>query len=178
MRQNGRGVGRNQSAHHQADKADGQKLEHRRVRGVVSDEARVKVGKRRLNVRQLGVNDQRAKAHQNPRPWTQHIVGNVEKQHGAQGVPFRFRCQHALGDVAAAARFCPGVPDRPPLDGDRHDEDRHRQIPVIGEIRQDVQVVQPARPFECGQLLHQAAQARPPPAVGGRNTPRQSPPSS
>jgi hypothetical protein len=35
-------------------------------------------------------------------------VGDVEEQHGAQGILFRLRGQHALGDVAAAAGSAPG----------------------------------------------------------------------
>ena len=79
-------------------------------------------------------------------------MGDVEEQHRPQGVLLRLRRQHPLRDVAAAARLGPGVPDRPPLHRDRHDEDGHRQVPVVREVRQDVQVAPPVRALHGGQL--------------------------
>ncbi len=99
-----------------------------------------------------------ASADEDPRPRAQHVVRDVEEQDGAERVLLRLRRQHPLGDVAAAARLGPGIPDGPPLHRHGHDEHRHRDVPVVGEVGQDVQVVDAARPRRRRELLDQPAQ--------------------
>ena len=77
----------------------------------------------------------------------------VEEHHRADGVPLVLRGEHALGDVAAAARLRAGVPGRPPLHGDGQDEDRHqRRLPARagdgreeGHLRRDGGVLEERR---------------------------------
>ena len=144
MRQNCRRVRRDQAADHQADEPDGQKLQHRRIRDVVTNQTRVEMRERLLDVRQLRVDQDRTQGDQNPGPRPQHVVGDIEEEHRAEGVAFGLRRQHALGDIAAAPGLCAWVPDGPPLDGDRHDEDSHGHVPVVRKVGQDVQVVHAA----------------------------------
>jgi len=141
----GRGVGRDEPPDHQADEADGQELEHGRIGDVVADEAWVEMGEGLLDVRKLRIDDDRGEADEDPGPGPEDVMGDVEEEDGSERVLLRFRGQHSLGDVAAAARLRPGVPDRPPLDGERHDEDGDGQIPVAPEIRQHAQEVDAAR---------------------------------
>ena len=145
--QNGGRVGGDQAAEHEAHPADGKEAQHRRVSDIVADQGRVQIGEGLLDIGELGVDDQRGQAHQNPRPGTQHVVSDVEEQRAAQRVLFGFRGQHALRDVAAAAGFGAGIPDGPPLHRDGNDEDGHGEIPVVGEIGQHVEIVQAARAF-------------------------------
>ena len=102
-------------------------------------------GKRLLDVRQLRVDDDRAEADEDPRPRAAARSARVEEEHGAERVPLRFRREHALRDVAAAAGLGAGIPHRPPLHRDRHDEHRDRDVPVVREVGQDVQVVDAVR---------------------------------
>src|SRR5512140_662675 len=140
----GRGVGRDEAADHQADEADGQELEHGRVGDVVADEARVEIGEGLLDVRKLGEDDDRGQPDEDPGPRPEDVVGDVEEEDGAERVLLGLRGQHALGDVAAAAGLGPRVPDRPPLDGQGHDEDGDGQVPIALEVRQHAQEVDAA----------------------------------
>ena len=111
-----------------------------------------------------GIDDQRAQADQDPGPGPQDVVGDVEEQDRAQRVLLRLGGQHALGDVAAAARLGAGIPDRPPLHGDGHDEDGHGHVPVVREVGQHVQVVEAVRARSCAESL--ATRPRRPPTCG------------
>ena len=62
MGQDRRGIRRDQPANHQPRKSHGQKLEHRRIRDVVTHERRIHMGKRALNVGKLGVHSSDASA--------------------------------------------------------------------------------------------------------------------
>ena len=138
MCQDGGGTGRDESADHQADETHREKFQHRRERAVVADEVRVGIGKRGLNVFEFGEDDDRTQSRDDPRPRAQHVVGKVEEQRRTQGILLRLRRQHALGDVAAAARFSAGIPVGPPADGDGHDENHQRQF-AHREVRKDVE---------------------------------------
>ena len=85
-----------------------------------------------------------AQADEDPGPGPQDVVGDVEEEDRAERVLLRLRGQHALGDIAAAAGLGPGIPDRPPLDGQGHDEDGDGQVPVALEVRQHAQEVDAA----------------------------------
>ena len=111
-----------------------------------------------LDVGELRVDDQRGQAHQDPRPGPQHVMRDVEKQRASQRVLFGFRGQHALRDVAAAARLRPRIPHGPPLHRDGHDEHGHRQVPVVLEIGQHRQVVHASRAVHLRHLRHQPVQ--------------------
>ena len=53
MREDRRGIGRDQAADHQPDPADGQALEHCRKGDVVAEQTRVEIGKGLLDVGQI-----------------------------------------------------------------------------------------------------------------------------
>ena len=57
----------------------------------------------------------------------QRVVHRVEEERSGQRVLLAARREHALRDVAAAARLRARIPDRPPLDRERDDEDRQRR---------------------------------------------------
>ncbi len=123
---------------------------------------RIEMRERLLDVRRAaGRRAIEASADEDPRPRAQHVVRDVEEQHRAERIPLRLRREHPLRDVAAAAGLGAGIPDRPPLHRDRHDEDRDGDVPVVREVRQDAQVVQcrrdPASPRAC-----RSARDRPP----------------
>ena len=88
-----------------------------------------------------------------------HVMGDVEEQTRAERVLLRFRGEHALGNVAAAARLGAGIPDGPPLDGDRHDEHRHGDIPVVREIRAACSGSSARRGPRIAKLVDQSAEA-------------------
>ena len=158
VRKDGRGVGRNQTGDHEADPADRQIDQHGRIGDVVTNQGRIEIRECLSNIGKLGIDDDRAQGNQDPRPGTEAEVGDVEEQHAAQRVLFRFRCKHALSDVAAAARFGAGIPDSPPIHRDRHDEDGHRNVPVVLEIGHDVEVAHPGRALQVLKLLDHPVQ--------------------
>ena len=178
MGEDGRGVRGDEAAHHEADEAHGKELQHRGIRDVVPEQVGVEVRKGGLDVGELGVHEQRAEADQDPGPGAQHVVGDVEEEHRAQGVLLRLRREHPLGDVAAASGLRARVPDRPPLHRDRHDEDGHRQVPVAGEVGQDVQVVQSSRPLHGPELAHEPGETAHLRRLERRSRPRPPPRSS
>src|SRR4030095_2422084 len=86
MGQNGRGICGHQPANHQSDETDRQEFEHRGVSDVVAEKTWIEIWKRRLNVRQLRINDDGAERAQYPRPRSQDVMSDVEEQHGAQRI--------------------------------------------------------------------------------------------
>ena len=74
------------------------------------------------DVGELRVDDRRRERDDDPRPRTQRVVHDVEQQRADDGVLLGLRREHALRDVAAAARLGARIPHRPPLDGERNDE--------------------------------------------------------
>ena len=124
----------------------------------MADERRVEVGEGLLDIRELGVDNNGTEPDKNPRPWAEDIVRDVEKEDGAEGILFRFRRKHTLGDIAPPARFSAGIPDRPPLHCDRHDKNGNSDVPIIGKIGEDIQVVDPARALGNRQLLDKAGE--------------------
>ena len=172
VREDRRRVRGDEAADHQADEADRQELQHRR-----DTRCRGRAGADRgpetpSGCRQLRVDEDRAERHEDPGPRPQHVVRDVEEEHGAERVLLRLRREHALRDVAAAARLRARIPDRPPLHRDRHDEHGDRDVPVVREVGQDVQVVDAAGPAHRRQLRRSARAARRPAAPAARSTPR------
>ncbi len=86
-------------------------------------------------------------------------MGDVEEERAAERVLFGFGSQHALRDVAAAAGFGAGIPDAPPLDCDGDDKDSDGEIPVVGEVGQEAEVVEAARAAHVGELIDHAGEA-------------------
>ena len=83
VREDRRRIGRDEAADHQSDEAGRQELQHRRIRDVVAEQRRIEMRKRRLDVREFRIHDDRAERDQNPRPRPQHVVRDVEEEHGA-----------------------------------------------------------------------------------------------
>jgi len=69
---------------------------------VVSEEARVEVGKGLLDIGELRIDDNRAEPDDDPRQ-AGGRNGRCEEQHRAERSPSRIRGQHPLGDIAAPA---------------------------------------------------------------------------
>ena len=63
-------------------------------------------------------------------------MDEIEEERAADGVPLALRGHDALDDIAAAARLGALLPDRPPLHGERDDEEREDGV-RIGEVRED-----------------------------------------
>ncbi len=156
--QNGRRIGGNEASDHQANETRGEKDQHGRVGDVVAQQFGIEVRERFLNIAQLGINQNGTQPDENPRPGTQDVVSDVEEKNRSERVLFGFGGEHTLRDVTAATRFRSRVPHGPPLNGDRHDEDRHGNFEVIGEIGQDGKVVQASRAFKRRQFFHHAVQ--------------------
>ena len=131
------------------------------------------VGKRALNVGQLRIHEDRRERDEDPRPRAQHVVRDVEEQDRAERIALGLRRQHALRDVAAAAGFRAGIPHRPPLHGNRHDEHRDRDVPVVREVGQHAEIVDAAGPAHRRQLRDQPVEPadlrRTQREVGGRD---------
>ncbi len=159
VRQDRGGVGGDEAADHQADEADGQELQHRGIRDVVAEQPRVERRERLLDVGQLRIHEDRAERDEDPRPRAQHVVRDVEEEHRGERIPLGLGRQHALRDVAAAARLGARVPDGPPLHGNRHDEHRDGDVPVVGEIGQDAEVVHAVGPADHRQLGDERVEA-------------------
>ena len=85
---------------------------------VVSEQTRVEVRERALDVGQLGIDEDGTEGDENPRPRPQHVVRDIEEEHRAERILLRLRRQHALRDVAAAARLR-ARDTRPPTTGRR-----------------------------------------------------------
>ena len=145
MGQDGRGIGRDQAADDQTEKADRHELEHGRIGDIVPEERGVEVGEGRLDIGQVGKNDERTQGDQDPGPGPEDVMGQVEKEDRAERIPLRLAGQHPLGDIAPSAGLGPGIPDRPPLDGDRHDEHRQGDVPVVLKVGQHAQIIDPVR---------------------------------
>src|SRR5262245_51566855 len=100
-------------------------------------------------------------------------MGDVKEQHGAQRIFLRFRSEHTLRNVTAAARLGPRIPDSPPLDRYRYDEDRQRDVPVVREVGKDIQIVDPLGTFHRGEFIYKAVEAadlrEPDSEIGRRN---------
>jgi SSS family solute:Na+ symporter len=65
---------------------------------------------------------------------------------GAEPGGGSYIAQRMLASKSEKDALGAGVPDRPPLHGHRHDEDGQGHIPVVLEVGQDAEVVQPVRP--------------------------------
>src|SRR5262249_61815305 len=76
MGQNGRGICGHQPPNHQSDETDRQEFEHRGVSDVVPEKTWIEIWKRRLDVRQLRINDDRAERDQKPRPRSQDVMSD------------------------------------------------------------------------------------------------------
>ena len=98
------------------------------------------------DVGELRVDDRRRERDDDPRPGPQRVVHHVEQERADDGVLLGLRREHALGDVAAAARLGARVPHRPPLDGERQDEHRERGAPVA-EVGEQGSAVRAGRTF-------------------------------
>src|SRR5262245_25360564 len=157
--QNGGGVRGYKAANHQADKSDRQEFEHRRIGDIVAEQLRIEVRKRRLNIRQLWIDDDLTEPDQYPGPRAQHVMGDVKKQYGAQRIFLRFRGEHALRDVTSAAGLSARIPDGPPLNRYWYNEDRHRDIPVVRKVGKNVQIVDSVRAFHRGEFVNKPAEA-------------------
>ena len=189
MRQDRRGVGGNQPADHQAHKAHGQEFQHGRERAVMADQVGIGMGKRGFDGGEIGVNNDGAERGNDPRPGPQHIMRQVEEERAPERILLRLGGQHALGDVAAAARLRARIPVGPPADGDGHDEDHQRQL-VHREVGQDVEdrlagaVNRPTSPAGRPRAAPPAGGRASQPArpgrrlASGRNRPPPPPPSS
>src|SRR4051812_43215216 len=77
----------------------------------------------------LGVNNDRYKSGDDPRPWPQSIMRNVEPQCRTQRVLFIFRAEHSLRYVSSASRLSARIPCQPPLHSQINDERQYRQSP-------------------------------------------------
>ncbi len=132
-----RAVGRQHPGDHQSQEPRRQEPQHGRIGHVVADQVRVHVREGLRDVAQVGIDQHRAQGHQDPGPGPERVVHHVEEQGAGHGVLLAPGGEHPLGDVAAAPRLGPGIPDRPPLDRDRDQEHRERHRPVA-EVRQQV----------------------------------------
>src|SRR4051794_23123888 len=84
MREDGRGARGDEAADHQSQKPVRQERQHRRKGDIVPEQPRLQIRKRRLNIRQLRIDDERAQRDENPWPWTEDVVCDVEEEDGAQ----------------------------------------------------------------------------------------------
>ena len=158
MRRDRRHIRGEQARDHQAEDAVRQERQHRRVGGVVADQAAIEIREARARCRRAcgntSIDDER---DDDPRPRAQRVVSDVEEQRAAERIALALRGEDALRDVAAAAGLRAGIPHRPPRDRQRQDQHRQRQRPVV-EIRQQLQRRrrdlrdQPDRPPTCGWL--------------------------
>src|ERR1051326_7913374 len=100
----------------------------------------VDVRKRRGNVRQIREHEDRRERDDDPWPWAQRVVHDVEEERTRQRIALAPGGKHALRDVTAAARLGAGIPNGPPLYGEWNDEERHRQPPIaeVGQESDDV----------------------------------------
>jgi len=97
---------------------------------------------RHLLRRLLGQRHQRDQGHQQPRPRAHRVVHEIEEQRRADGVFLVLGRQHALRDVAAAARLRARIPDVPPLHRQRQHQHRHQQRRVTAlDTREETQLV-------------------------------------
>ena len=147
--EDGGGISRDQAADHKADETDGEEGQHRRVGHIVSEQGGVDPGKSGFDIRQVRVDEQGTEGDEDPGPGAQHIMGDVKKEDGPEGILFRFGREHALGDVAAAAGFGAGIPDGPPLHGNGQHEHGDGDFPIVGEVGEDVEVLDTAGAAFC-----------------------------
>ena len=136
---NGRHEGRHQGGQYQAEQPCRQIAHHGGIGQVVVDDAGIEIGKGGAQGCQIGKNDQGSQGDQYPRPGAQGVVGNIEEERSAHGVLFVLGRKHALHDIAAAARFGPGIPNAPPLHRQRDDEQRDEHIRIV-EIGQEIEL--------------------------------------
>ncbi len=131
----------------------------------MADQRSIDIRKRARDVVELRVDEHRRQRHEDPRPRAQRVMRHVEEQRAAERVFLALRGEDALRDVAAAARLRARIPDRPPRDGQRQDQHRHRQRPVA-EIRQQLQRRRRDLRHQPGQAAHLRLLQR---VVGGRD---------
>ena len=147
--------------HHAAPAARDER-EHRRIGEIAFHERRVDVREFRLQGGEVGENDQRGERREVPGPGTDRVIHDLVEDRAADAVVLAFRGQHPLHDVSAAARLRTGIPDVPPLDCHRDDEDGYKCIGVrkIREERQARTHVRTAHQIdkECAVFPHLTAE--------------------
>src|SRR5262249_19850869 len=72
--QDGRGIRGQQTANHEADETGRKELEHGRVSDVVTEQFRIQMRESLLDIGKFGINQQRTKSDQDPRPGPQDIM--------------------------------------------------------------------------------------------------------
>src|ERR1700733_12092456 len=103
---------------HEGGKKTGHDDSAQRVRDVIVDDHHV-TG---FGMGEAGIKNNRGKSSENPGPWTQRVVGDIEPEHGKQALAFVARAENSLGDVTAAAGLGAGIPESPPLDAEINGE--------------------------------------------------------
>src|SRR5947209_4606609 len=89
------------------------------------------------------VDRQRNQSGDDPRPWTQRIMRQVEPEGCAERVLLVLGAEHALGHVPTPTRLAPRIPGRPPLhcQVNKERDQRHRPngigSPAKMEVRQE-----------------------------------------
>ena len=136
MRLDRRAISRENARDHEAGKARRQEDEHRGIGDVVADQPRRDGRKAQLDVVQRRIDDRRSKRDDDPRPRPQRVVHHLKSKGAKERVGLGARREHALRDVAAAARLRAGIPYRPPQDRDRNDENAERRVPIV-KVRQN-----------------------------------------
>ncbi len=121
LRADGGHIGRREAGHHEAAPRSGQEIHERlHVSGLVI------VGRADSG----GIEQDRAKSGDDPRPWPDRVVRDVEEESRQNTVSFCFRGKDSLRDVAATTRLGAGIPRRPPLhrQEDGQGQERHPRI--------------------------------------------------
>ena len=147
---------RKQGGRHPAEQAGGQQAEHGRIGDIVPHLVRCKGREGRGDAVEVGEDDEGRQGDQNPWPRSEGIMGCIEQQRGPDGVLFAAGAEHSLGDVSASTGFGPRIITRPPLYGERNEEDRNPHFGVI-KIRPDGQL---ARDVRMGQQFFHAPHLR------------------
>src|SRR5581483_10689358 len=94
---------------------------------------------------EIRIQHNRNQSDQNPRPWPDRVVRDVEPQNGEQSLAFVLRAEDALRDVASAARLSAGIPECPPLHSEVDQQSDNRKSPPglasesVGKIRKELQ---------------------------------------
>ena len=122
-----------------AEPADRHELDHCRIRHVVADVLRIDMRERRTDRVEVREDDERGERDDIPRPGADRVLHDLREERAAERMSVALRRQHALDDVAAAARLGAGVPDVPPLDRDRDGEDGDDRVRV-GEVREEAEL--------------------------------------
>ena len=98
------------------------------------------IGKGRLQRGQIRKNHQRGQGHNDPGPGPERIMGDIEQKGCPHGMFLVFGCQHALSNISAPTRFCPGIPHAPPLHSQGNDKDGHQER-CVGKIRKNGKLI-------------------------------------